>query len=108
MLFMKGESMNSKIIDLLKCLLSKKCVGGRHIPERKVIIRLVAHLSRSERRNFDREYKHMLNQGLIIRMKKRTGKGSDWHISLNPKKIEEVSGLLHDGGNNEDAYGGFL
>jgi hypothetical protein len=43
-----------------------------------------------DRSEFDKAYKEIINQGLILRMKKRTGKGSDWHISINPKKIKEV------------------
>ena len=32
--------------------------------------------------------------GYIISEKKMTGKGSDWHISLNPRKIEEIMELI--------------
>jgi hypothetical protein len=35
----------------------------------------------------------------LIRLKKRTGKGSEWHISIHPKRVNDVDEIL-----TEDYY----
>ncbi|MFH1637671.1 MAG: hypothetical protein ABIB71_04585 [Candidatus Woesearchaeota archaeon] len=35
-----------------------------------------------------------INNQLILKTKKRTGKGSDWHISLNPRNLKEVYEMI--------------
>jgi hypothetical protein len=32
----------------------------------------------------------MINQGIIMRCKKKTGKGDEWHVSLNPKYVNKL------------------
>lgn len=39
--------------------------------------------------------KELVNKSMIIILKKKTGKGSDLHISANPRKIKEIAELLN-------------
>jgi hypothetical protein len=82
--------MNKAIKALLTTLLNQRKIGGNHIPEELIISSKTRWLNKDERRDFKREYKELINSQTILKVKKRTGKGFDWHISLNPKSVEEV------------------
>ncbi|MBU2637895.1 MAG: hypothetical protein KJ955_02895 [Nanoarchaeota archaeon] len=71
-------------------MIGKEKIGGAHIPEDKVLNRTIKWSNKHERREFEKGYKAAINEGLIMRVKKRTGKGSDWHISLNPRKLKTI------------------
>ncbi|MBS3122507.1 hypothetical protein J4434_06515 [Candidatus Woesearchaeota archaeon] len=82
---------------ILMNLLSKRYIGGKHTPEDKLIIHKTKWLKTVERKEFEREYKELINQEIILRLKKRTGKGGDWHISINPRKLRDVYDLVYEG-----------
>jgi hypothetical protein len=86
--------MNKAIIALLTTLLNQRKIGGNHIPEKLIISSKTRWLNKDERRDFQREYKELINNQTILRAKKRTGKGFDWHISLNPKSVEEALRII--------------
>jgi len=86
--------MNNSLKAILIYLLNKKYIGGRHTPENRLIKSKTKWIDKEEEGRFDKEYKKMINQGIILRQKKKTGKGSDWHISLNPRKLKEVYEML--------------
>ncbi len=86
--------MNKALKELLVHLLNRNYVGGKHTPEDKVLKFKARNMNREETREFYREYRLLLNQELLLKIKKRTGKGSDWHISLNPRKLCEVHELM--------------
>ena len=86
--------MNIAAKAVLMHLLSKKYIGGSHTPEKKLIVSKTKWLNSNEKKKFDKEYKEMLNKEMITRQKKKTGKGSDYHISLNPRKLPEISEML--------------
>lgn len=86
--------MNRALKAILLFLLNHRYFGNKHAVEKRIIISKTRFISRQEKREFEKEYREMLNQGIIIRLKKRTGKGSDWHVSLNPGKISELNRLL--------------
>jgi len=75
-------------------MLSKRIIGGSHTPENKLITSKTKWLNKKEIKEFEKEYKQIINNKIIIRLKKRTKKSSDWHISLNSKKLKELSELL--------------
>ena len=89
--------MNKAIEALLSSLLNKRKIGGSHTPENKAVMPKTKWLSDGERKEFENEYRNLLNQGVLLRMKKRTGKGDDWHISLNPRKLREIYDILRRG-----------
>lgn len=82
--------MNVALKALIRLMLGKEKIGGAHIPEDKVLNRIIKWSNKDERREFDKEYQAAINEGLIMRIKKRTGKGSDWHISLNPRELKTI------------------
>lgn len=86
--------MNSALRAILVFLLNKRYIGGKHFPEKKLIVSRTKYLEAKERKDFEKEYKQFINERFILRSKKRTGKGSDWHISLNPRKLKDLYELL--------------
>ena len=98
--------MNDALKDVLRYLLRQKVIGGKHIPERCVINKKIMRLRLPERREFFKEYKSLINQGYIFRQKKRTGKGDEEHVSLNPEVINDMKAELSEEG--EPYEGNFL
>ena len=82
--------MNNALKALLYFLLNKHIIGAKHFPEKKLIRSKTKYLKPPEQKEFEKEYKELLKQEFIQRFKKRTGKGSEWHISLNPRTLKEV------------------
>ena len=82
--------MNGTLKAMITFMLSKKYIGGKHFPEEKLIKSRTKWLQKEKLKEFNQEYKELLNNVIILRKKKRTGKGSDWHISLNPRKLKEA------------------
>jgi hypothetical protein len=68
-------------------MLNRSIIGGAHTPEKEMIKSKTRWLNNEERRKFKEEYEELVKGVMILRIKKKTGKGSDWHISLNPKMI---------------------
>ena len=86
--------MNASLKAILVQLLNKKYIGGKHTPEDKLVKSKIKWIDKNERKQFEREYKSMINGEYILRLKKRTGKGSDWHISINPRRLREIYEML--------------
>ena len=75
-------------------MLSHEYIGGRHTPEERLLRYKTEWAKGEEQSEFNKEYKQLINQEFIIREKKKTGKGTDWHIHLNPRKLKELYLLL--------------
>lgn len=86
--------MNSALKAIITLMLNKKKIGGNHTHEGKLIRSKTKWLQKEECNEFDKEYRNITNSQLILRIKKRTGKGSDWHISLNPRKLKELYEMI--------------
>ncbi|MBW2994901.1 hypothetical protein KY312_00975 [Candidatus Woesearchaeota archaeon] len=86
--------MNNALRAVLMFLLNKRYIGGKHTLEDKLVKSKIKWLGAKERSEFKKEYKKLLNEGIILRAKKRTGKGSDWHICLNPRKLQYLIEML--------------
>jgi len=71
-------------------MLHNRIIGEKHSPEQLLIKSKIKHLNKNEQKEFYEEYEIMVQKQYFIRLKKRTGKGSDWHVSLNPEKISEL------------------
>ena len=87
--------MNKSLRILLLYMLTRKIIGAKHMPEYRIVKSV---LKNQKEKMFDKEYKKIINEGLIIRLKKRTGKGSDWHVSINPRKIKEIMKKVNKNG----------
>lgn len=86
--------MNSVLKSIITSMLNKKVIGGKHTPEGKLITSKTRWLKKEEYNEFNKEYRDAINSQLILKIKKRTGKGSDWHISLNPRKLKELYEMI--------------
>lgn len=88
--------MHDALKIILTHLINKKYIGGRHAFEGRLINLKTRHVDHADSREFDKEYRILINGGFIFRLKKRTGKGSDWHISLNPRKLKELKEKMNE------------
>ncbi|MCX6709692.1 MAG: hypothetical protein NTV63_01915 [Candidatus Woesearchaeota archaeon] len=86
--------MNPSLKAIITLMLNKKFIGGKHTSEEKMIQSKTKWLQKEEYDNFEREYRNAINNQLILRTKKKTGKGSDWHIWLNPRKLKELYEMI--------------
>ena len=85
--------MNIGLRAIIIFLLNKKYIKNRHYPEKQLITQKTKYLNPEQKKQFDDEYKQFRDK-FLFRTKKRTGKGSDWHISLDSKKVNEAYDLL--------------
>jgi len=86
--------MNNGTKAILLFLLNKRYIGGKHFPEEKLFVSRTKYLARDEQRKCETELHDLIRSGSILRAKKRTGKGSEWHISLNPHKLQEIYEMI--------------
>jgi hypothetical protein len=86
--------MNEATKEMLWHLHAKKIIGRKHVPENKILKYTIKWLSKKEKKEFEKGYRQLLSEKILLRTKKRTGKGTDWHISLNPKKMQEIEEIL--------------
>lgn len=88
--------MDDALRALLRSMLNKRCIGNKHTPEEKIVNSKTKWLKKEELREFERGYKALINENAIIRTRKKTGKGTGWHISLNPRCLNFIYRLLDD------------
>ena len=84
--------MNKALTACLTFLVNKRYIRGKHFPEKILIKSRTKWLTKKEVREFNKEYKKI--NPYLIRLKKRTRKGSSWHISINPKCLPEIEKIL--------------
>lgn len=70
--------------------------GGKHLPLNLLLRGLptIFRASNQGKKTIERAIKDLERDQLIILLEKRTGKGYDTHISLNPRKVAEIQVLL--------------
>ena len=88
-------------IDVLKKLILQKLIraniwGGKHIPLDFVIKGVPEHYRNTHKgkKVIEKVLKVLTNDEWIIILSKRTGSGSDDHVSLNPRKVSEIEQFL--------------
>lgn len=86
--------MNGALKDLIIFMLNRRYIGGKHTLEERLINSKTKWLRKEDYRYFEKEYRELINNQSILRVKKRTGKGSDWHISLNPRRLKELNEMI--------------
>lgn len=95
--------MNERLKQFIRVLYTRKIIGNKHIPEHLMIKGILRGINNQERKTFICEYELLIKNEMIFRLKKRTGKGTGWHISLNPDKLKEIMGII--GEKNETSTG---
>ena len=81
---------------IMRELIKRRNIGGSHTPLDRVVHYLPEEFLKDKRTKkiINSAIKELVNEGMIIIMQKKTGKGSDLHISANPRKLKEISELL--------------
>jgi hypothetical protein len=98
--------MNEGIIKILIFMFSKKIIGHKHFPEDFMIKSRIKNLPKDIQKEFYKEYHGLINKDYLWRIKKRTGHGTEWHISINPEYISELKEMI--GEIDEDSDGTIL
>ena len=90
-------------MDILKKLILQKLIrgniwGGKHTPFDFALNGIPEHYRNTHKgkKVIEKALKDLTNKEWIIILMKRTGKGSDEHISLNPRKVSEIKQFLQD------------
>ncbi|MBI2668593.1 hypothetical protein HYX14_01995 [Candidatus Woesearchaeota archaeon] len=88
-------------IDVLKKLVLQKLIraniwGGKHTPLDFMIKGVPEHYryTHQGKKAVEKALKELMNEGWIIILSKKTGRGSDDHVSLNPRKVSEIKQFL--------------
>lgn len=88
-------------LDALKRLILQKLIrsnvwGGKHTPLDFVIKGIPEHYRNTHKgkKSVEKALKELTNDEWIVVLAKRTSKGSDEHVSLNPRKVSEIKQFL--------------
>ncbi len=86
---------NLKVL-ILTALMDKGKYGGAHTPLDNITRHLPDEFMHDKKgqKAVDEAVKILNNAGWIIVLKKRTGKGSDLHVSINPKAIKDIAEFM--------------
>ncbi|MBS3144076.1 hypothetical protein J4208_00670 [Candidatus Woesearchaeota archaeon] len=81
---------------ILQKLVRANIWGGKHTPIDFVKNGIPSHYQNTHkgRKTVEKVVKELANDEWIVVMTKKTGKGSDDHISLNPRKVSEIKQYL--------------
>lgn len=90
---MTKEIDNSKRF-ILRELIKRKIIGGKHTPLDRVTKNLPDEFLQ-QKSTIKKALKELRNDGWVILPQKRTGKGSDLHISINPRAWKEIGNFLN-------------
>ena len=82
---------------ILRELIKKRKIGGAHTPLAHVTKNLPDELLHQKHipKLIEKAVKELLNNGMVIIQQKRTGKGSDEHIAINPRAWKEIGTFLN-------------
>ena len=80
---------------IIRFLLNRHYIGKKHFPEERLLKSRIKWLSKEERKGFEKEY-YSFSKKYLLRLKKRTGKSSAYHISLKPSKLKEIYEMIKD------------
>ncbi len=89
------ESMEKEAFKraILEFLVKKSYIGGAHTPLDRVRSCIEIH-SKQDKKEFEDALDELSRTGWVVLLNKRTGKGSDLHISINPRAMKEIAGFL--------------
>lgn len=91
---MDDTSVIKKLI--LQKLIRSNTRGGKHTPLDFIMKGLPEHYRNQHKgkKAIEKALKELTNEAWITRVTKKTGKGSDEHIALNPRKAREIQQFL--------------
>ncbi len=87
--------------DVLKRLFLQKLVraniwGGKHIPLDFVVKGMPEHYRNTHKgqKTVEKALRDLTNDGWVVILSKKTGRGASDHISLNPRKVSEIKQFI--------------
>ncbi|MBS3148007.1 hypothetical protein J4219_03930 [Candidatus Woesearchaeota archaeon] len=82
---------------ILQKLIRANIWGGKHTPLDFVKKGIPEHYRNTHQgqREIEKTLKELVNDGWIIIVLKKTGKGSDEHVSLNQRKVQEIQQFMN-------------
>lgn len=85
------------MILILRELIKRAKYGGAHTPLDNITHSLPDNFLHNKQgiKTIEKAVKLLVNQEWILVLNKRTGKGSDLHVSINPRKIKEINEFLY-------------
>ncbi len=88
---------------ILRKLVRGNVWGGKHTPLDFIRKGIPEHYRNTHqgKKALEHVLKELVNNELIFIVTKRTGKGTDEHVSLNPRKVGEIKQLLQE--TNDDS-----
>ena len=83
---------------VLQKLIRANVWGGKHTPLDFVVKGIPEHYRNTHKgkKAVEKALKELTNDEWIMILGKRTGSGSDEHISLNPRKVSEIKQFLEN------------
>ena len=81
---------------ILKKLVRARVWGGKHTPLDFLTNGIPEHyrITHQGKKKIEETLKELVNAEWIFLLSKRTGGGSDEHVSLNPRKVAEIKQFL--------------
>jgi hypothetical protein len=86
--------MNKRLLHLLNYIIRHHVIGAKHAPESLMFRFALKKFNKDIQKEFYRDYELLSSKNYFIRLKKRTGKGSEYHISLNPEMIDKLEEII--------------
>ncbi len=82
---------------ILRELIKRRKIGSSHTPLDNVTQHLSDEFLKEKRAQkiINSALKELVNEGMVTVLKRKTGKGSVLHISVNPRKLKEIAELLN-------------
>ena len=65
--------MHNNLRALILTMLNHRYIGGKHTSEANLVKSKIRRLNKKELKEFEEEYHRLINDQIIIRIKKRTG-----------------------------------
>jgi len=81
---------------ILQKLVRANIWGGKHTLLNFVVRGVPEHYKNTHqgKKTIEKALKELTNDGWIVVLAKRTGKGSGEHVSLNPRKVSEIKQFI--------------
>ena len=90
------DAVNSIKEVILRTLIKKRNIGGKHTPLDNITKNIPDEFlhNKQGKKQIEEAVKELVNEKFVMILIKKTGKGSDLHISINPEAMAEISALL--------------
>jgi len=82
---------------IIQKLIRSNILGGKHTPLDFIFKGLPGNYRNNQgKKTIEKALKELTNLEFIIILPKKTGKGVDDHVSLNPRKVTEIKQFLEN------------